>query len=114
MIQKLELPVGHAMDRHQGDCRPLFCDKPGSVYVCTVNGLQHMVADEKEPHEYRNGDCYSLGDASTTPRAYSEQGYCVWLVAGFDAPLKMMYLAKLPDHGHAKNHGPAKKRDPNQ
>lgn len=107
VVQKLDVPVGHAMDGHQHDRCPLFCDEPGSVYVYTVNGLQHMVADDKEPHVYRKGRCYSLGETSTTPRAYSKQGYCVWLVVGHDAPLKMMYLAKLPDHGQAKSPGQA-------
>lgn len=96
VVQQIDIPVGHALQCQYSDCTPLFCDKPGSVYVYTVNGLQHMVADGETPHIYRKELCYSLGPASAVPRAYSEQGYCVWLVAGHDVPVNSIYIARLP------------------
>lgn len=95
VIQQVKVPVGHAMDV-ESDRAPLFCDQRGSVYVSTVSGLQHMVADEKAPHFYRPGRRYSLGKTATIPHAYSTQGYCIWLVADHNVSLKSMYLAELP------------------
>lgn len=96
VIQQIDLPVGRTLECQYSDYTPLFSDKPGSVYVYTVNGLQHMVADGEAPYIYRKGLCYSPGPAGAVPRAYSEQGYFVWLVAGHDAPVKLIYIAQLP------------------
>ena len=107
VIQQVEVPVGHAMDGESSDCAPLFCDKRGSVYLYTGTGLQHMVADEETPHLYRKGRCHSLGKVAAIPRAYSKQGYCIWLVADHHVPMKSMYLAELPANRQLRN------RDPN-
>ena len=96
VIQQLDIPGQIDTIHPSSEFMPLFCDRPGSVYVYTASGLQHVVADEAAPHRYRVGRRYSLNKSKGTPRAYSSQGYCISLVAGQRVPLKWMYLATLP------------------
>ena len=96
VIQQIDVPGQIETTFRNSEYAPVFCDRPGSVYVQTEGGLQHFVADETAPDCYRTGQRYSLGTSQGILRAYSSQGYCISLDAGHDVPLKLMYLAKLP------------------
>lgn len=96
IVQAIEIPGLVPEASPTPEYLQLFCDGPGSVYVHTSHGLQHMVADKDPPHHYRPGKCYSCGEAGDFPNGYSSQGYCLSLKAGYNVQLKYLHLTRLP------------------
>ncbi len=87
----------------------MLSDRPGSVYVMTLRGLQHLVADPPHFHPYRLAELDQLPDAVARPvyRAYSRQGYLVYVVrAAGDLEKARLYLVAVPRGGESDNEQP--------
>ena len=98
-IRRLNIP-GQFNDQYvTSDTIRTYCDRPGSLYVQTVEGLLHLVMDENEPSGYRFEETYSLLGIGDELHSLSRQGYMVFskshpeLDANF---IPFFYLVKLP------------------
>jgi hypothetical protein len=79
---------------------PLCCDRPGSVYVWTSQGLQRLLADPPDFKQYRLGQLYSIDNLSgeVSALAYSKPGCVVLLMqGGVNNSPWTLGLLKLPE-----------------